>query len=143
MAEGHRDMSATAKPINALRRRAMDIRSALVELCEAFNAHDLDRIMALFSDECVLEMPRGSEPWGSRFEGKPDIRTALATRFEGLPDVHYGQHFVDAAANTGISKWTLTGTTREGTRREVQGCDFYTFRDGKVIRKDSYWKIVE
>ncbi|TIX02999.1 MAG: nuclear transport factor 2 family protein, partial [Mesorhizobium sp.] len=20
---------------------------------------------------------------------------------------------------------------------------FYTFRDGKVIRKDSYWKIVE
>ena len=26
---------------------------------------------------------------------------------------------------------------------EVQGCDFYTFRNGKVIRKDSYWKIVE
>jgi hypothetical protein len=50
---------------------------------------------------------------------------------------------VDAAAATGMSKWTLTGTTREGTRREVNGCDFYTFRDGKVIRKDSYWKIVE
>ena len=45
--------------------------------------------------------------------------------------------------DTGMSKWTLTGTTREGTRKEVQGCDFYTFRDGKVIRKDSYWKIVE
>jgi hypothetical protein len=28
-------------------------------------------------------------------------------------------------------------------RTEVQGCDFYTFRDGKVVRKDSYWKIVE
>jgi hypothetical protein len=26
---------------------------------------------------------------------------------------------------------------------EVRGCDFYTFRDGKVIGKDSYWKIVE
>jgi hypothetical protein len=25
----------------------------------------------------------------------------------------------------------------------VWGCDFYTFRDGKVTRKDSYWKIVE
>jgi hypothetical protein len=28
-------------------------------------------------------------------------------------------------------------------RKKVHGCDFYTFRDGKVIRKDSYWKIVE
>ena len=82
----------------------MDIRSILAELCDAFNAHDLDRIMAFFSDDCVLEMPRGSKPWGSRFEGKPNVRAALATRFEGLPDVHYGngEHFVDEAANTGI-----------------------------------------
>ncbi|ASY70173.1 protein of unknown function DUF1486 [Sinorhizobium fredii CCBAU 83666] len=73
------------------------------------------------------------------------MRAALAARFEGLPDVHYGnaEHFVDPTADTGISKWTLTGTTHEGKRLEVQGCDFYTFRDGKVIRKDSYWKIVE
>ena len=90
-------------------------------------------------------MSRGSKPWGSRFEGKQNVREALATRFEGLPDVHYGndEHFVDSTADTGISKWTLTGTTREGTRKEVQGCDFYTFRNGKVIRKDSYWKIVD
>jgi ketosteroid isomerase-like protein len=123
----------------------MDIRSTLVALCEAFNAHDLDRIMAHFADDCVLEMPRGSQPWGARFEGKRKVREALASRFEGLPDVHYGsaQHFVDSSAETGISKWTLTGTTREGTRKEVQGCDFYSFRSGKVIRKDSYWKIVE
>jgi ketosteroid isomerase-like protein len=125
--------------------RAMDVRSTLAELCAAFNAHDLDRIMAFFSDDCVLEMPRGSNPWGSRFEGKANVRQALATRFEGLPDVHYGdeEHFVDAAADTGMSKWTLTGMTRAGERKEVRGCDFYTFRDGKVIRKDSYWKIVE
>jgi hypothetical protein len=28
-------------------------------------------------------------------------------------------------------------------RIEVQGYDFLTFRDGKAIEKDSYWKIVE
>ena len=33
------------------------------------------------------------------------------------------------------------GVTR--TNVEVRGCDFYTFRDGKVICKDSHWKIVE
>ena len=53
------------------------------------------------------------------------------------------EHFVDASADTGMSKWILTGTTREGERKVVHGCDFWTFRDGKVIRKDSYWKIVE
>ncbi len=123
----------------------MDIRSKLTELCEAFNAHDLDLIMASFADDCVLEMPRGNKPWGSRFEGKRNVREGLATRFAGLPDVHYGnaEHFVDSTADTGISKWILTGTTREGKRIEVQGCDFYTFRNGEVIRKDSYWKIVE
>lgn len=123
----------------------MDIRSTLAGLCEAFNAHDLDRVMAFFADDCVLEMPRGNKPWGSRFEGKGKVREGLATRFEGMPDVHYGnaEHFVDATADTGISKWTLTGTTRAGTKVEVHGCDFYTFRNGKVIRKDSYWKIVE
>jgi steroid delta-isomerase-like uncharacterized protein len=123
----------------------MDIRETLTELCSAFNAHDLDRITALFAEDCLLEMPRGSHPWGSRFQGKGAVREALASRFAGLPDVHYGdeEHFVDAAAGTGMTRWTLTGTTLSGARIEVRGCDFYSFRDGKVIRKDSYWKIVE
>jgi ketosteroid isomerase-like protein len=128
-----------------MRRGNLDLRATLQGLCEAFNAHDLDRIMDFFADDCVLEMPRGDKPWGARSVGKAEVRKALAARFEGLPDVHYGsdEHFVDESANAGMSKWRLTGTTPEGVRRDVHGCDFYTFRDGKVIRKDSYWKIVE
>jgi steroid delta-isomerase-like uncharacterized protein len=122
-----------------------EIREMLVGLSEAFNAHDLDRIMALFAEDCTLEMPRGPQPWGARFEGREAVRRALATRFEGLPDVHYGdaEHFVDRDRQTGISRWTLTGTTPDGRRLEVRGCDFYSFRDGQVTRKDAYWKLVE
>jgi ketosteroid isomerase-like protein len=123
-----------------------NIETTLRKICAAFNAHDLDKIMTFFADDCVLELPRGREPWGTRYEGKDKVRKGLATRFEGLPDVHYGneQHLVDEDANAGMSKWLLTGTTPKGTKVKVQGCDFYTFRDdGKVIRKDSYWKIVE
>ena len=121
------------------------IRSRLIELCDAFNAHDLDRIMNSFADDCVLEMPRGDKPWGARHVGKAAVRQGLASRFEGLPDVRYGDasHFVDEAANSGMSKWLLTGTKEDGSHVEVRGCDFYTFRDGKVVRKDSYWKIVQ
>jgi steroid delta-isomerase-like uncharacterized protein len=122
-----------------------DIRETLAAICEAFNAHDLDRIMTFFADDCVLEMPRGPEPWGARHEGRDAVRRGLASRFEGLPFVHYGddEHFVDADRQAGASKWTLTGTTREGKHVEVRGCDFYTFRNGQVTRKDSYWKIVD
>ena len=38
-----------------------DIRSMLDALCAAFNAHDLDAVMAHFADDCVLEMPRGPD----------------------------------------------------------------------------------
>ena len=122
-----------------------DIRRSLEALCAAFNRHDLDGVMSHFADDCVLEMPRGGEPWGARYVGRDAVSRALASRFEGLPDVHYGeeQHFVDEAAATGMSKWLLTGTRKDGTRVKVQGCDFYTFREGRVVRKDSYWKIVE
>ena len=42
-----------------------------------------------------------------------------------------------------FSEWTLTGTTPSGERIEVRGTDHWEFWDGKVVRKDSYWKIVE
>jgi ketosteroid isomerase-like protein len=57
--------------------------------------------------------------------------------------MHYGddRHFV--SGDRGASEWTLTGTTAEGARLEVRGCDLWTFRDGKILRKDSFWKLVE
>lgn len=109
----------------------------------AFNAHDLDAIMAFFADDCTFDMPRGPEPWGARYEGKPAVRAALASRFRGLPDVRYtdDRHWV--RGDRGVSEWLLTGTTPEGRRVRVRGCDHWEFRDGKVVRKDSYWKLVE
>jgi ketosteroid isomerase-like protein len=128
-------------------RDAIMCNGASVELLhavvDAFSDHDLDRIMGFFADDCVLEMPRGPSPFGSRYFGKDDLRRGLAGRFTGLPNVHYGNpsHFVDG--NTGIIKWTVSGTTPAGVQIEANGCDFYTFRDGKIVKKDSCWKIVE
>ncbi|MBL8674837.1 MAG: nuclear transport factor 2 family protein [Rhodospirillales bacterium] len=119
------------------------VLAALRSLADAFNAHDLDRIMDHFADDAVLEMPRGPDPWGARFTGKAAVRAGLAARFAGLPDVHYGGAVHMAAGETGTSRWTVTGTTPDGRRIRANGCDFYTFRDGLVVKKDSYWKMVE
>lgn len=115
----------------------------LKQILELFNRHDLDGLMEIFAEACVLEMPRGQHPWGQRCVGKEQVRAGLASRFAGIPDVHYGDDHHWVAGNRGISEWMLTGTTTAGRRLEVRGCDLYQFRDGRVVRKDSYWKIVE
>ncbi|MEP7382469.1 MAG: nuclear transport factor 2 family protein [Gemmatimonadota bacterium] len=115
----------------------------LQAILNAFNAHDLDAIMGFFADDCSLDMPRGPEPWGARVSGKPAVRRALARRFAGLPDVQYREDRHWVTGNLGVSEWLLTGTTPEGRAVRVRGCDHWEFRDGLVIRKDSYWKIVE
>lgn len=115
----------------------------LKRILEAFNRHDLDAIMAFFADDCVFEMPRGPHPWGQRFVGKVQIREGLASRFTGLPDVHYGQDSHWVCGTKGVSEWLLTATTPDGEHVEVRGCDHFEFRIGKIVRKDSYWKIVE
>ncbi|MGH3474352.1 MAG: nuclear transport factor 2 family protein [Aeromicrobium sp.] len=115
----------------------------LQAIADAFNRHDLDAIMAFFAADAVFETPRGPEPWGRRFEGRAAVREGLAARFRGITDVHYGddEHFV--SGRRGASEWTLTGTTTDGERLEVRGCDLWTFDDGLVTKKDSFWKILE
>lgn len=120
----------------------MDNLEILKELTQAFNDHDLDRIMSFFDDDSSLDMPKGSEPWGTRCVGKEAVRKGLATRFETVPDVHYAEDRHWVSGNLGVSEWLLTGTLPTGEQIKVRGCDHYEFRDGKVIRKDSYWKIV-
>ena len=110
---------------------------------DAFNRHDLDAIMDFFADECVFYMPRGAGPRGDMFMGKAAVRAGLAKRFEGIPDVHYGEDQHWACGNFGVSEWTLTGTSTSGKRLAVRGVDLLEFVDGRITRKDSFWKLVE
>jgi ketosteroid isomerase-like protein len=114
----------------------------LERFLDAFNRHDLASIMGHFADDCVLYMPRGTGPRGDRFVGKDAVRAALAKRFEGIPDVHYGDERHWVCGDLGVSEWTLTGTSASGQRIEVRGVDLLEFAEGRITRKDSFWKIL-
>src|SRR3990172_12683663 len=61
----------------------------LRDIATGFNTHDLDQIMAHFTDDCVFEPPRGPDANGRRGVGAKQGRAAFAERFAGIPDVRY------------------------------------------------------
>jgi steroid delta-isomerase-like uncharacterized protein len=115
----------------------------LRQVLDGFNAHDLDAILRHFTDDATFDAPRGADRWGTRYTGKDAVARAFRARFEGIPDVRYDEdrHFV--SGERGVSEWRLRGTTVEGDVIDVRGCDLWEFRDGRIVRKDSYWKLVE
>ena len=116
---------------------------SLQAFLDAFNAHDVDAIMAFFTDDCVLEMPRGPAPGGRRLVGKEQVREGIRSRLDGIPDIHYGDDRHWTSGDRGVSEWTIRGTQASGERIEVRGCDLLEFRDGLISRKDSFWKILD
>lgn len=117
--------------------------ATLAAIAQGFDRHDVDAIMRHFAPDAVFESPRGREVFGRRFEGAAAVRAAFEARFAGIPDVRYrdDEHFV--SGDRGASEWTLSGTTTDGISLHLRGCDLWTFRDDRIVKKDSFWKIRE
>jgi steroid delta-isomerase-like uncharacterized protein len=122
----------------------LQMETRLQAFLDAFNAHDVDAVMSFFADDCVMDMPRGPAPGGQRLVGKAQVRTGVQARLDGIPDIHYGDDRHWTCGDRGVSEWTIRGTQASGEPIEVRGCDLIEFTDdGKISRKDSFWKIVD
>lgn len=87
-----------------------------------------------------MQVSAGSEVFGNHFDGQDGVRRGILEVFEGFPDARWNnaRHFI--AGDRGVSEWGFTGTRADGTRIEVNGCDLFTFREGKIAVKNSYRK---
>ena len=112
----------------------------LQDFAGAWNRHDADALMSFMTDDCVFDASAGSEQCGTRYVGREAVRAGYAEVWSTFPDAHWGEahHFVHG--DRGVSEWTFTGTKRDGSRVEVNGCDLFTFREGKIAVKNSYRK---
>ena len=122
-------------------RTVADVTTEYLQaFADAWNRHDLTALMSFMTDDCVFESSAGPEACGTRSEGREAVSAAFADVWSTFPDAHWGnaRHFV--CGDRGVSEWTFTGTRRDGSAVEVQGCDLFTFRDGKIAVKNSYRK---
>jgi ketosteroid isomerase-like protein len=98
--------------------------------------------MSFFVEDPVLEVPRGPHPWGRRFQGRDEVRGAgQPVRRPPRRPLRRGPALDQR--RPGCSEWLVTGTTVQGERVEVRGCDLFEFEGDKIARKDSYWKLVD
>src|SRR5690349_23698344 len=104
----------------------------------AFNRHDARAIVDMMTEDAVFEASAGTEVKGAVFRGKGDVARAFQDVFDTFPDATWSnpRHFV--AGDRAVTEWVFSGTRRDGTRVEVQGCDVFTLRDGKIAVKNSY-----
>jgi ketosteroid isomerase-like protein len=112
----------------------------LQAFADAWNRHDIDALMSHMTDDCVFEASGGPEVCGTRYAGREAVRAGFIEVWTTFPDAHWGgaRHFV--CGDRGVSEWTFTGTRTDGTRVEMNGCDIFTFREGKIALKNSYRK---
>jgi ketosteroid isomerase-like protein len=87
-------------------------------LCEATNAHDLDRIVECFTDDYVNENPvhpaRG-------FRGREQVRRNWTQIFAAVPDLTVRVIRSDRVGETVWSEWEMRGTRPDGGQHLMRG----------------------
>jgi steroid delta-isomerase-like uncharacterized protein len=112
---------------------------------EAWNAHDLDAIMAMHAPDMVFE----NHTAGESAEGEA-VREHVGSIFETWPDINFEARRTYARDGLVVQEWTATATHANAMRRgeleaeptgkrvEWRGVDVIPFQDGLVKRKDVY-----
>lgn len=111
----------------------------LKDYSDAWNDHDIDRIMSYHTEDSIFDTGGGAERYGTRFQGA-EVRDRFVEVWTDLLDVRFenGSHFV--SGNRGCSEWTFVATRPNGTKLEMDGCDLFTFENGKIKVKNSLLK---
>ena len=112
------------------------------EIGDAFARRDVDAIVDCFADDGEFRNAKGPDIWGQSYKGKEQIRSYFMPLFANSPDVRW-QHTAEyVVGNRAVTEWHRTATLPNGQKQEWLGCDLYTFRGNKIVRKDTYIKVV-
>jgi ketosteroid isomerase-like protein len=105
----------------------------------AWEAWDLDAVMALMADDAVFEST-GPAPDGVRLEGRDAIRAEWASMFTGTQDAEFRFEEAFVSDDRATARWVFSWTNDDGSRGHVRGADVMRVRDGLIAEKLSYVK---
>jgi steroid delta-isomerase-like uncharacterized protein len=121
------------------------LEEAIARYNDAWNAHDLDAIMAMHAPDMVFE----NHTAGESAQGA-EVREHIGRIFESWPDIRFEGRRTYAREGLVVQEWTATATHANTMRRgdlvaeptgetiSWKGLDVIPFSDGLVKRKDVY-----
>jgi steroid delta-isomerase-like uncharacterized protein len=126
-------------------RAAEQLEKAIARYNAAWNAHDLDAIMAMHAPDMVFE----NHTAGESAEGDA-VREHIGSIFETWPDIRFESRRTYVHDGLVVQEWTAAATHANTMRRgelvaeptgkrvNWRGVDVIPFEDGLVKRKDVY-----
>lgn len=121
------------------------LTAAIDRYNEAWNAHDLDAIMALHAPDMVFDNHTAGESASGA-----DVRAHIGAIFETWPDIEFATRRLYVREGLVVQEWTATATHAKTMRRgdlvaeptgkrvTWDGIDSIPFENGLVKRKDVY-----
>lgn len=113
---------------------------------DAWNAHDVDLIVAMHTEDSVFE----NHVTGDVYKGREEITRAISAIFGVFPDLQFEGRRQYIREDLVVQEWTARGThkgkmTRAGIELaptgkhvEYKGMDVIPIENGLVARKDVY-----
>src|SRR5262252_5086022 len=114
---------------------AQEILALLDRFTDALNAHDLDAVMALVTDDIVFESTSPA-PDGTHYEGRAEVAGAWGDLLASTPDANFTvEEQFCGDTDRAIVRWRY-----DWGDGHVRGVDVIRVRDGKVCESLGYVK---
>jgi steroid delta-isomerase-like uncharacterized protein len=120
-------------------------KRAIERWAEFWSAHDMERLLPLFTTDLVYE----DVTMGVVNRSAAELRAFGEGFFAGFPDVTFELRSSCADGLSGSAEWVMRGTHRgdlpgmpaTGKRVEVRGASIFEFAGERIRRCSDYWDM--
>lgn len=114
-----------------------EVRSALERYHDAMNRHDLDAVVAAFTDDGLIDCT--PPPDGERYEGAVGVRALFRQLFDSDERTFETEELI-VAGDRAVVRWRHHWVDAAGRPGHVRGVDVLRVRHGRIAEKLSYVK---
>jgi steroid delta-isomerase-like uncharacterized protein len=123
-----------------------DLEKIIKDWTAAWNSHDLDKTISLYTDDCVLE-----DNLDVVCHGKKELVAFCKSTFIDFPDLRLESKSLFNTVNWVALEWTMTGiqahssnaaTPATGKSVSVRGASIIEIHNGKIRRETYYYNVL-
>jgi steroid delta-isomerase-like uncharacterized protein len=118
--------------------------SLIDQWAAAWSSHDMERVLALITDDCIYE----DVALGQVFHDKEELRAFGQGVFDASPDFRIEVTAQSLSGLVAHAEWVISGTDQgglidgqpaTGKRYSFRGASGFELRDDKIRRCSDYW----